>query len=536
MTDAVELAVARDLLESVAQEMAEACVRTAVSANIKERRDLSAAVFDGRGRLVAHAAHIPVHLGAMPLGVRAALARVRLREGDVVLFNDPYEGGTHLPDVTALAVLADRRGRPCFHVAIRAHHADIGGATPGSMAPADSIHAEGLRIPPVRWIRGGVEDDDVGRLLLANVREPLERRADLEAMVAALRHGLARLRALAARDGLAAWAARAAALLAHGRRVAAATFAALPDATARSEARLGVPGVDGRPATLRVRLTKRGRRLAVDFGGTTGPVGAGLNATAAVTRSAVAYFVRCLAPEDAPSNDGLVDDVDVAIPAGSCLDAPYPAPVAGGNVETSQRLVDVLWLAAAKAWPARFPAPGAGTMSNWTLGPTPGGPPFAPYYETVPAGAGGGPHGPGADAIQQHMTNTRSTPVEILEGRLPVRVRRVAVRRGTGGAGRHPGGCGLLREVEVLVPVTFSWLMTRHDDPPPGVAGGRPGAVGHVSVRVGGRWRSQPPRGCVTLAAGDAFRVETPGGGGYGTPSRAAGAGKGAGRSRRAVR
>jgi len=520
MTDAVELAVARDLLESVAEEMAEACVRTAVGANIKERRDLSAAVFDGRGRLVAHAAHIPVHLGAMPLGVRAALARVRPEEGDVVLFNDPYEGGTHLPDVTALAVLADAKGRPRFHVAIRAHHADIGGATPGSMAPAESIHEEGLRIPPVRWIRRGVEDDDVGRLLLANVREPAERRADLEAMVAALRHGLARLRALAARDGLDAFGARAAALLAHGRRVAAATFGALPDATARAAARLGVPGVDGQPAILRVAIRKRGRRLGVDFTGTTGPVGAGLNATAAVTRSAVAYLVRCLAPEDAPSNDGLVQDVEVVIPAGSCLDAPYPAPVAGGNVETSQRLVDVLWLAAAKAWPGRFPAPGAGTMSNWTVGPTPGGPPFSPYYETVPAGAGGGPLGPGADAIQQHMTNTRSTPAEILEGRLPLRVLRVVVRRGSGGAGRHPGGRGLLREIEVLVPATVSWLMTRHDDPPPGVAGGRPGAVGRVSVRVGGRWRRQAARGRATLAAGDAFRVETPGGGGWGPPPR----------------
>ncbi|MCC7139966.1 MAG: hydantoinase B/oxoprolinase family protein [Planctomycetes bacterium] len=518
MNDAVSLALTRDLLASVAEEMAETCVRTAASANVKERRDLSAAVFDGEGRLVAHAAHIPVHLGAMPATVRAVLARLPLGPGDVALANDPYEGGTHLPDVTAVAPLFDAGRRLRFLVAVRAHHADIGGAVPGSMAPQDSVHAEGLRIPPVRLVRRGVRDDDVLRLVLANVRRPQERLADLAAKLAALEHGLSRLRALGARDGLARLSRDAAALVAYAGRIAASSLRGLRDGSARADVALGVGGVDGRPARVRLRLDKRGSRLVADFTGTTGPVPEGLNASAAVTRSAVWYLVRCLCGPDAPSNDGLLRDVAIVVPAGSLLDAPYPAPVAGGNVETSQRVVDALWLAAARLWPERFGAPGAGTMSNWTLGPAPGGPSFPPYYETVPAGAGGGPQGPGADAIQQHMTNTRSTPVEVLEARLPVRVRRHAVRRGSGGAGRCRGGDGLVRELEVLAPAELAWLMTRHDDPPPGVAGGAAGAPGRVSVVRGGRVRRLPPRGRLLVAPGDVLRIETPGGGGWGRP------------------
>lgn len=519
MIDAVDLALTRDLLESVAEEMAEACVRTAASTNVKERRDLSAAVFDGAGRMVAHAAHIPVHLGAMPLSVRAALARVPFARGDVVLVNDPYEGGTHLPDVTAIAPWCDARGRVRFFVAIRAHHADIGGAVPGSMAPQDDVHAEGLRIPPVRWVRGGVPDDDLTRLLLANMRRPEERLADLAAKRGALAHGLARLDALAARHGATGLASRAGALLAYAGRIARRTLSALPDGAARVALALGVPGLDGAPAMVRLALAKRGARLHLDFAGTSGPVGDGLNASAAVTRSAVWYLVRCLCGGDTPSNDGLLATTTVEIPAGCLLDAPYPAPVAGGNVETSQRVVDALWLAAGRVWPDRFGAPGAGTMSNWTLGPAPGGPAFPSYYETVPAGAGGGPSGPGASGIQQHMTNTRATPIEVLEARLPLRVRRHGLRRGSGGVGRHRGGDGIVREFEVTASAVFAWLMTRHDDPPPGAAGGGPGRTGRVTVVRGGRVRRLPARGRFDVRAGDVLRIETPGGGGWGGPT-----------------
>ena len=523
MSDAVALALTRDLLESVAEEMAETCVRTAASANIKERRDLSAAVFDGEGTMVAHAAHIPVHLGAMPMGVRAALRATPLRPGDVVLANDPYEGGTHLPDVSAIAPLFDERGRRRFLVAVRAHHADVGGATPGSMAPADSIHAEGVRIPPITWVREGRRSEGITRLLLANLRDPKERLADLAAQSAALARGIERLGAIGAREprGLAGLSRRAADLVAYARRLGSASLRALSDGEATARAPLGVPDLAGRPAVVCARIAKRGGALSVDFAGTSGPVGLGLNATAAVAHSAVYYLVRCLCPPDTPANDGLLAAVTVRVPAGSLLDARYPSPVAGGNVETSQRVVDALWLAAGRLWPDRFGAPGAGTMSNWTLGPAPGGPWFPSYYETVPGGAGGGPSGPGADAVQQHMTNTRSTPVEALEGRHPLRFLRHAVRTGSGGAGRHRGGDGVVREFEVRAPAVFAWMATRFhsgEDPPPGAHGGRTGRCGRLTVVRGGRAERMAAQGRLTLRPGDVVRIETPGGGGWGRP------------------
>lgn len=518
--DAVALALTRELLESVAEEMAEVCVRTAVSSNVKERRDLSAAVFDSQGTMVAHAAHIPVHLGAMPLSVRAVIEGLDLEPGDVALLNDPYAGGTHLPDITAVAPLYAPKGRrPVFFVAVRAHHADVGGQAPGSMAPQDDVYAEGVRIPPVRWIRGGRVDEDVQALLLANMRDPQERRADLDAQAGALARGLARLEEIAVREGgPAALARRGRSLVAYASRLAENALRALDDGEARAQVALEVRGLDGKPAFVRVRLRKEGGRLDVDFAGTTGPVGGGLNAPVAVTRSAVYYLVRCLCPPDTPTNDGLLACASVHVPEGCLLAAAPPHPVAGGNVETSQRIVDALWLAAARLWPGRWPAPGSGSMSNWTFGPSPGAPAFPTYYETVPGGAGAGPEGPGADVVQQHMTNTRSTPVEVLEVRWPVRVDRMAIRAGSGGRGRYDGGDGLLKEIRFLAPALVSSLMTRHEHPPPGVRGGRRGETGRLVLLRAGEVIEVAPRGRLAVRPGDVLRIETPGGGGYGRP------------------
>lgn len=521
---AIRLALTRELLESVAEEMAEVCVRTAVSSNIKERRDLSAAVFDGRGRMVAHAAHIPVHLGAMPLSVRAVLERLDLEDGDIALANDPYAGGTHLPDVTAVAPLFSPRGRrPVFLVAVRAHHADMGGQAPGSMAPQEDVFAEGLRIPPVRWVRDGRPQEDLLAMLLANVRDPDERRADLDAQAGALARGLARLREIADTEGgLTGLARRGRALVAYASRMAAVALAALPDREAKARVGLEVDDLTGRPARIAVTLAKRGDKLDVDFAGTSGPVAGGLNAPVAVTRSAVYYLLRCLCPPDTPTNDGLLERVTIRVPPTSLLAARSPAPVAGGNVETSQRVVDALWLAAARAWPDRIPAPGAGTMSNWTFGPVPGGPCFPTYYETLPGGAGGGPTWDGASAVQQHMTNTRSTPVEVLEVRWPVRVERWAFRDRSGGAGRHPGGDGAVKEVRFLAPATVSTLMTRQHDAPPGVRGGKPGVAGRVTLLRGGTRVPLDARGCLRVQPGDVLSIDTPGGGGWGRVHRRA--------------
>ena len=520
--DAVELALLRDLFAAVTDEMAHACMHTAMSPNIYDRRDLSAALFDATGTLLAHAAHVPVHLGAMPACVRAVREQLVLRPGDVALTNDPYAGGTHLPDLTVVSAIFDRdRDRvPAFHLAVRAHHADVGGPAPGSMAPQESIFAEGLRIPPVRWHVAGKAQPDVTSLLLANMRGRAERDADLRAQAGGLAAGERRLRALAkGHGGLGAMARRGAALLPYAATLARSGLRALRNGDARARLALGVPTMDGDDAFVCVELRKRDAHLAIDFTGSSGPVRSGLNATRAVTRSAVYHFVRCLAPRHAPPNEGLLDPVRVTVPAGSCLDATPPHAVAAGNVETSQRIVDALWVAAARLWPNTTPAPGAGSMSNWSFGPAPGGPDFPTYYETLPGGAGGGPHAPGADAIQQHMTNTRATSIERLESRWPVRVVTHRVRSRSGGAGRMPGGNGLVRTVRFLVPVQVSCLMTRHRVPPPGVAGGAPGQPGRVDRVRNGRATRLPAQVSVRLRAGDVLRIQTPGGGGWGRPA-----------------
>ena len=412
-----------------------------------------------------------------------------------------------------------RAARPAFYLAVRAHHADVGGLHPGSMAPVDSILDEGLRLAPQLWATpAGVVPALVGRFTGA-VRQPEERVADLRAQQAGLASGAARLQAHASRrGGLEALARDASVLVGYAARQTAHALLALPDAQAHVSVGLDAGDRDGIPARVVLNLTKRGDMLHADFAGTTGPVGQGLNAPRAVTESAVYYLLACLVPPGTPKNEGLLEHARLTVPAGSLLDAAFPQPVAGGNVETSQRVVDALCLAAASCWPDHIPAPGAGTMSNWAFGPVPDGATFPVYYETLPGGGGGGPVRPGAHAVQQHMTNTRSTPVEVMEARWPVRVVRMARRRGSGGAGRHAGGDGLLRELEFLTPAEASFLMTRHALAPPGVAGGGAGATGCITLRRRGRASVLPPRSTCRLEPGDQLVIETPGGGGWGAP------------------
>jgi N-methylhydantoinase B len=436
-----DLAVFDALFSSVAEEMGAALERSATSVNIKERRDLSCAVFDGEGRLVAQAAHIPVHLGAMPLSVRAALERRPPGDGDVVLLNDPWRGGTHLPDLTAVA----RAGR--FLVANRAHHADVGGASPGSLGLARDIHGEGLRIPPVRIVRAGRLDEDLLDLFCANVRAPAERREDLVAQVETLKLGARRLAEIEARVGGEAMVAAAVALRAAARDAATAVVRTLAPGVHRFEDALD----DGWP--VRVALEARGGRLLVDFAGTHAQVDAPLNANLAVTWSAVTYAFALLLPRETPLNEGVREVLDVRAPEGTLVNALYPAAVAGGNVETSQRIVDTMLGALDLAAPGRLPAASQGTMNNLTLGWR-----GHTYYETIAGGAGGAPEGPGPSCLHTHMTNTRNTPIEALENVAPVVVRRLAVARGTGGAGRNRGGDGLEKEIEFLEPCVFNLL------------------------------------------------------------------------------
>jgi N-methylhydantoinase B len=519
--NAVDLELANHRFAGIAEEMGVVLGRTALSPNIKERRDYSCAVFDARGGLVAQAAHIPVHLGSTPLSVRAAIEAMPMGPGDVVMLNDPFAGGTHLPDVTVVApVFRAGATRPFAYVANRAHHADIGGMSPGSMPLATEIFQEGFRLPPVRLVERGRIVRDVLQLFLANTRVAAEREGDLRAQWAALRVGADRLEALAAAAG-GGLAAQMRALQRYSASLMHATLARLPAGTYAATDVLDDDGCRTGPIRIAVTVTLRGGRARVDFGGTDPQTEGPVNANLAVTRSAVLYVFAALAEEAIPPNEGLAAPLTIVAPEGSVVNARFPAAVAGGNVETSQRIVDVLLRALARAAPDRIPAASAGSMNNVALGGVAEGRPFT-YYETVAGGAGGGPRRRGASAVHTHMTNTMNTPIEALEAYYPLRVRRYAVRAGSGGAGRHPGGDGIVREIEFTAPATVTLLGERRLVPPYGLAGGEPGACGRDRLVRGRRGRlvRLPAKATFAVAAGDRLRVETPGGGGFGRPRR----------------
>ncbi|MFQ5670917.1 MAG: hydantoinase B/oxoprolinase family protein [Acidobacteriota bacterium] len=517
--DPVALEVYRHLFAAIAEEMGATLRRTAASANIKERRDYSCALFDRLGRMVAQGENIPVHLGSMPTSVAAAIREVRPGPGDVVILNDPFSGGTHLPDVTMVAPLHLQQADPAFYVASRAHHSDMGGATPGSMPLARELVAEGLIIPPVLWSRAGEPVEPIRRLLLANVRAPEERHSDLLAQEASIRVGLRRLGELIRARSLAESSRYAAHLLERAARSMRALLAEIPDGTYRFEDGLDDDGFGQGPLPIRVAVTVAGEKAVVDFSGTAPAAPGGVNAVPSIVRSAVYYVFRCLLPEGVPDNAGLHAPLEVRLPRGSLLDPPRGSAVAGGNVETSQRIVDVLLGALAHALPQRIPAASQGTMNNLAMGGVdPGRGRRFSYYETIAGGHGGRPDGPGLTARHSHMTNSLNTPVESLEHELPIRVERYAVRRGSGGSGRHPGGDGVVRCLRFLCPVQVTMLSERRATAPYGLAGGGGGAPGRNQLwpaGEGGRL-SLPGKFSRLMAPGDRLEVETPGGGGWG--------------------
>ncbi len=518
--NAVELELAHHRLVGIAEEMGVVLGRTASSPNIKERRDYSCAVFDGDGGLVAQAAHIPVHLGSTPLSVQAAIAAVDMAPGDVVVLNDPFAGGTHLPDVTVvMPVFARGTRRPLAYVANRAHHADIGGMSPGSMPLGTEIYQEGFRLPPVKLVAGGRIVRDVWTLFLANTRVLPEREGDLRAQWAALRVGADRLRSLASTAGRSHLGRAMRALQRYSESLMRATLREIPAGVYRARDVLDDDGMGTTDVAIAVTI-RIGRGAAhVDFAGSAPQVRGPLNANLAVTRSAVLYVFSLLARERIPANEGLARPLTITAPEGSVVNALFPAAVAGGNVETSQRLVDVLLRALAHALPDRIPAASCGSMNNVALGGVHEGRAFA-YYETVAGGAGGGPERAGLSAVHTHMTNTRNTPVEALEAYYPLRVHRYAIRRGSGGRGRHHGGDGVVRELEFLVPSRVTVLGERRTHRPFGIAGGEPGRAGHETLVRDGRSVGLPGKTAIDALPGDRLRVETPGGGGYGRRPR----------------
>ncbi len=518
--DPAEVAVIGHALHSVAVEMGVALRRTAFSPNIKERRDYSSAVFSAEGELVAMGNDMPVHLGSMPMSVRAAVTDLRLAPGDVAMLNDPYRGGTHLPDITLVApVFLSGNPKPAFYVANRAHHADVGGMHPGSMGPCREITQEGLRIPPVKLMRAGKLDSQVLSILLANVRTPWEREGDLTAQFGACTIGIARMKALVSRFSYARLRDAMHRMLDGSDKRMQAVLATMPASAWGAEDFLDDDGVHVDPIRIRVavRNDPRRRRVEVDFTGTDPQVAGGINAVYAITWSAVFYVFRCLLPLGAPATAGLMRSVRVITQKGSVVDACPPAAVAGGNVETSQRIVDVLMLALAQACPDRIPAASSGTMNNLTIGgmdPRTGSP-FT-YYETLAGGLGASPQRAGASGHHAHMTNSLNTPAEALEYAYPLRVTRYALRSGSGGAGRHRGGDGIVREIELLADAQITLLADRRKRQPWGLRGGAAAASGKSTAVVSGREQDLPGKCTLELGAGSRLRIESPGGGGWG--------------------
>ena len=518
--DPAEIAVIGHALHSVAVEMGAALRRTAFSPNIKERRDYSSAVFSADGDLIAMGDDMPVHLGSMPMSVAAVLADLRLAPGDVALLNDPYRGGTHLPDITMVApVFLPGRNRAAFYVANRAHHADVGGMYPGSMGPCREIAQEGIRIPPVKLMHAGKMDEQLLATILANVRTPREREGDLTAQLGACRIGAVRMLELVERFGYARLLDGVFAVLSGSERLMRNVLALLPAGEWQAEDFLDEDGVISGPIAIRVKIRNdpKRRRTIVDFTGTGPQVPGSINAVYAITWSAVFYVFRCLLPPEAIATAGLMRPVQVLAPEGSIVNARPPAAVAGGNVETSQRIVDTLMRALAPALPDRIPAASSGTMNNLTIGgidPRTGQP--YTYYETIAGGHGASPQSHGASGHHAHMTNSLNTPVEALEYAYPFRMTRYAMRCNSGGAGKHRGGDGIVRELELLGDAQVTLLADRRKTQPWGLAGGGSGVPGQTTTTREEVAEELPGKCTREVRSGTRIRIESPGGGGWG--------------------
>src|SRR5205823_196085 len=469
----------------------------------------------------------------MPMAVAAALAAVSIEPGDVVAVNDPFAGGTHLPDVTLImpviseqwAVSSKKKQRPkskdqrpLFYVANRAHHADIGGATPGSMGLATDVYGEGVRIPPIKIVRRGEVVSDVMKLILTNVRSSHERQADFEAQVGSLKTGEMRLLEIVERRGEKEARDYAAHLIAYSARMMRRAISQIPDGVYEAEDVLDDDGITDQEIPIRVRIAIKGERAQVDFTGSSPQVTGAINAVEAITVSAVSYCFRCLVGGDVPASAGLIEPIEVIAPKGTVVNANPPASVAGGNVETSQRIVDTVFKALAQAVPDRIPAASQGTMNNLTIGgidPRTGAE-FS-YYETVAGGMGARPVADGMSATHTHMTNSLNTPAEALEYAYPLRVREYRIRKGSGGKGKHKGGDGTIREIETLAPARMSLLSDRRKRAPYGLQGGDNGERGRAwIIRRGGTKEELASKKSANLQPGDRVRIETPSGGGFG--------------------
>ena len=504
--DPVTLSVLASALAGIAEEMGAVLIRGSYSSNIKERRDCSTALFDAGGLMVAQAEHMPVHLGAMPEAVAAIMTRDP-EPGDVFAINDPYSGGTHLPDITLVSpVSAD--GETVGYAVTRAHHSDVGGMRPGSM-PSDSreIYQEGIVIPPVRLVRGGEYVEDVLDLLLANVRTPDIRRGDLRAQIAANNIAEERVRELMDRRGRETVLAAFEEVVSYAEKRTREAIRELPDGEHSAEDFMEGDGVTDEDIPIRATVTVEGDSMTMDLTETADAVAGNINCPLPVTRSACYFALRVLLPKDIPANAGTYVPLKIETRKGSLVNAAYPSAVVAGNVETSNRIADVVLAALSGFAPERIPAQGQGTMNNVIIGD-----PGWTYYETIGGGQGAGADGPGPSGVHIGMSNTLNTPIEALELEYPMRIERYELRYDSGGAGDNRGGDGIVRSVRLLRPASLSLLTDRRRHPPQGMEGGEPGEVGRNLLDD----EELPPKVSREVEEGDVVTVETPGGGGYG--------------------
>ena len=509
--DAVELSLFNQRIAAVCDEMGARLRQAAFSPNIRDRLDYSCAVFDAGGGLVAQAAHIPVHLGSMAYALQRIAGGFEWRHGDMLVFNDPFLGGTHLPDVTVVAP-AFTDGRLVGFVANRAHHADIGSSTPGGMPVSSTPEEEGIVIEPQYLVREGHTDREKLERFVTASRNPRDETGDYTAQIAANLTGVERLEALAAAGGVDAYAAAVEEINRYGERLARKVLKVIPQGRWSFTDYLDDDGFDANDVPIRVTLEVGAGGIRADFTGTAAQVKGNVNCPVAVTVAAVHYVFRCFLPVYAPTCHGLFSMIEVVAPEGSLINARPPAAVTGGNVETSSRIVDCVIGALSRALPETIPAASQGTMNNLAMGheESDGEPAWA-YYETIGGGCGAGADSAGRSAVQSHMTNTLNTPVEVLEMKYPLRLRRYAVRRGSGGGGRFRGGDGIVREYEFLRPAVFTILSERRRRSPWGVAGGDDGAPGENLLNG----EALPAKVVRRARPGDRLTIKTPGGGGF---------------------
>ncbi len=508
--DAVALSLFSHRMAAFCEEMGAVLKRSAISTNIRDREDFSCALFDAHGELIAQAAHIPVHLGSMAFAMSDVINRFDWHEGDIIVFNDPFLGGTHLPDITVLMPVYLDETRVGFSAA-RAHHADIGGIAPGSMGVETRLQDEGLIISPCYWFKAGQENMHLAEQFRHAVRAPEERLGDLSAQRAACSLAALRLSDYSVHELRRMFAELTVTSESYGRK----TIAGIPDGLYTFEDTLEDDGLGSGALPIKVRISIHGEQAVVDFSGTADQCRGPVNCPLAVTTASVYYVFRCLMPKHTPQTAAIFHDISITAPIGCMVNAKAGAPVAAGNVETSQRIVDVVLGALAQALPGQIPAAAQGTMNNVIFGADTVEENWV-YYETLAGGMGAFAQGNGLSAVQCHMTNTKNSSIEVLEMHYPIQVREYAIRSGSGGKGAHAGGDGLVREWEVTQGCHLSLLTERRSSRPYGLAGGGEGQCGRNRLWHDGQWIDLPGKGSMKLKKGDRIRIETPGGGGFG--------------------